>query len=346
MIYAHSDILIRRSEYFSTMLTSSFSENLTLPPGERQTHTIIVEEAEFNTIYWLLKYCYANYLVFKQEDDPRAAVEGVEAGWCAKTLNSRENEWDWMTFYKPGHDDVGHDSRSAASGDSVALAAGHRSTTRKSEDQDRAPVTQPNPPSGISSARPPSSKATLSASTAGGSARTGNTNARRSTTNALGVDSTAAGPSTAHARSKPAPVPVSSAGFNAKAHYPASPRVARTNPDPHPHPTAPPLPASALAMYQVAHRYSMRSLAVLALEHIMSTLNPDSCFAVLLASYVWDELHSLVEVWESHETIGIACFLTVPDRTMSSTNGTRFQYQRSLNAAAGKLLPESEWCFV
>ena len=65
--------------------------------------------------------------------------------------------------------------------------------------------------------------------------------------------------------------------------------------DPHPHPTPAPLPASALSVYQVAHRYGMPGLAALALEHIMSTITPQSSFALLLASSIWDELHLLVE---------------------------------------------------
>lgn len=52
VIYAHSDILIRRSEYFQTMLTSSFSENVSVPSGDRKIYEIIVEEADFVTIYW------------------------------------------------------------------------------------------------------------------------------------------------------------------------------------------------------------------------------------------------------------------------------------------------------
>jgi len=39
----------------------------------------------------------------------------------------------------------------------------------------------------------------------------------------------------------------------------------------------------------------MPGLASLALEHMMATITPQSCFALLLASVVWDELHSLVE---------------------------------------------------
>ena len=62
------------------------------------------------------------------------------------------------------------------------------------------------------------------------------------------------------------------------------------------HPTPPPAPASALSMYQVAHRYGMPGLGALALEHIVATITPQSSFAVLLASATWDELHALVEV--------------------------------------------------
>jgi len=40
----------------------------------------------------------------------------------------------------------------------------------------------------------------------------------------------------------------------------------------------------------------MPNLAALALEHIMSTITPQSSFALLLATSSWDELHSLVEV--------------------------------------------------
>jgi len=39
----------------------------------------------------------------------------------------------------------------------------------------------------------------------------------------------------------------------------------------------------------------MANLAALALEHIMTTITPSSCFPLLLASYTWDELHELVE---------------------------------------------------
>jgi hypothetical protein len=86
-------------------------------------------------------------------------------------------------------------------------------------------------------------------------------------------------------------------------HYANSPQrprprasAAPSSGDPHAHPTSTPPPASALSVYQIAHRYELPGLATLALEHMMTTITPQSCFALLLASVVWDELHSLVEV--------------------------------------------------
>jgi hypothetical protein len=62
------------------MLPSAFPE--TVPCGERKIHTVVVEEADFVTIYWLLKWVYVNWLLFKEDDDPISAVEGV--GWGVK----------------------------------------------------------------------------------------------------------------------------------------------------------------------------------------------------------------------------------------------------------------------
>ncbi|EAU84666.2 hypothetical protein CC1G_00185 [Coprinopsis cinerea okayama7 len=290
VIYAHSDILVRRSEYFATMLSSSFSETSSTVPGERKIHTIVVEEADFETIYWLLKFCYANWLLFKQNDDPRAAVEGVGAGWSAKWLTSPENEWEWKTFYKSAAEDNVFDARSATSGDSIPASGISRSTSKKSDiPEDVPPQTSGQSvstrPAGTSSKAPPTV------------ARPATSGARRSTTNTstLGPGASMSG------TSRPKTVPIATSGFATSRAYPVSPRAARPLPppvpDPHPHPTPPPPPASALAMYQVAHRYAMNGLATLALEHIMSTITPQSCFPLLLASYTWDELYGLVE-WD------------------------------------------------
>lgn len=49
---------------------------------------------------------------------------------------------------------------------------------------------------------------------------------------------------------------------------------ASSPPDPHAHPTTPPPPASALSIFHLASRYQIRALEELAMEHIMSSLEP------------------------------------------------------------------------
>lgn len=301
IIYAHSDILTRRSEYFATMLSSSFSENSAgASNGERKLYTIVVEEADFETIYWLLKYCYANWLLFKQDDDPRNAVEGVGAGWSAKWLTGQQGEWDWTTFHRGGASEDGTaDNRSATSGESAPISAAvSRSTSRKSETYQQpaaasSATSRSNTLKSTSIAGGTTSKASASSSRASGSTiprATGNSN-----TGPISNASSSGVPT-----SKTINVPTANA-FPTLPQYSLSPRSARNpasvcSPDPHPHPTPAPAPASALSIYQVAHRYVMPNLAVLALEHIMSAITPQSSFALLLATAAWDDLHSLVEV--------------------------------------------------
>ncbi|KAJ8086883.1 hypothetical protein PM082_005708 [Marasmius tenuissimus] len=312
IIYAHSDILTRRSDYFATMLSSSFAENQGHIPGERKVHTIVVEEADFETIYWLLKYCYANWLLLKEVDDPRVAVDGVGAGWSANWLHARGGEWDWKTFNKVGMtEDL--ESRSATSGEEGVPSppAGAPQVS-----QPGLPLSDSNTMRAGSSTRTPStpSRATAKANTIASSTRqstsssseTASPGSSRRTPTTMPINIPATRPKQAPSsvviprQSSYASVPPPAT------HYPpVSPRASRirgssgltigSTPDPHVHPTPPPSPASALSMYQIAHRYTMPRLANLALEHMMSTITPQTSFALLLATSTWDDLHGMVE---------------------------------------------------
>ncbi|KAF4601950.1 hypothetical protein EYR40_005151 [Pleurotus pulmonarius] len=294
-IYAHSDILIRRSEHFTTMLGSSFLEAQTTTPGERKVYTVVVEEADFESIYWLLKYCYANWVLFKERDDPRAAVEGIAAGWNSKWVNLRGDEWDWKTFSKTidSEDSITGDTRSIASGGSRRSNDEVNPSLAKSLQTSTSGGGNSASTRNISTSKPstntnPSNRQSTSTSTST-PRRTGPTT---STPTGLGISSS-------NMRPKTVPIPISSptSNYPAGAHYPISPRSQRnhSSPDPHPHPTLPPAPASALSMYQLAHRYSMPALVSLSLEHMMSTITPQSSFALLLATSIWEDLHTLVE---------------------------------------------------
>lgn len=287
------------------MLSSSFSENPGLVPGERKLYTVVVEEADFETIYWLLKFCYANWLLFKEHDDPRAAVDGVGVGWSAKWLNSRGGEWDWKTFRKGGVDESIGDTRSATSGESHLSTSDTRTSIGKGKgfEPGTTPTASvvPNSPS-TSRSSPKTGPASATTSTRQPTSSTSRRPPQASSTGSapLNMGSTPSVP-----RTKIVPISVTKTNYTPSTHsgYPISPRAGRPHPsnlgsapDPHPHPTSAPRPASALSMYQVAHRYSMPGLATLALEHMMSTITPQSSFALLLATSVWEELYMLVEV--------------------------------------------------
>ncbi|KAI0638351.1 hypothetical protein C8Q77DRAFT_1049048 [Trametes polyzona] len=305
IIYAHSDILIRRSEYFATMLGSSFAENAsTLLPGERKVYTIVVEEADFTTIYWLLKWVYANWLLFRKDDDPRQAVDGIGAGWSARDFCSpgTADEWEWKVFHKGGigasASDGVSDARSATSGGSgrstgevvrekpkpvpqvnLSMRSGSGSGTSKTQPS-ASPSRHPSHPARRPSHGPSGNTSGLAASLANAP---GSPSASRSTKAAVPVP-VPVSPSASH-------FPHSGSAHKQRARAPQASTVA----DPHPHPTPAPPPASALSMYQLAHRYGMPGLGALALEHIVATITPRSSFAVLLASAPWEELHALVE---------------------------------------------------
>lgn len=307
VIYAHSDIISRRSEYFATMLASSFSENSHgLVSGERKLYTIIVEEADFETIYWLLKWIYGNWLLFKEHDDPKDAVDGIGEGWSARWLNARGGEWDWKTFCKSSVSDTGtkDDCLSVTSTGSRRSSNTGNPPTGKTKPPFRTSTTQTS-----SSVRSPSSPRSSSktTSTSHGATRQPNASGPRRTVT-TGTPSSSTMPMSSHpTKSVPVPITLSTSNFPTSSHYPVSPNTQRHHQplhpppmahtiDPHPHPTPPPHPASALSMYQVAHRYAMPGLASLALEHMMSTITPQSSFPLLLATSLWVELRSLVEV--------------------------------------------------
>ncbi|KAG8743608.1 hypothetical protein FRC10_011671 [Ceratobasidium sp. 414] len=307
IIYAHSDILKTRAggEYFSTMFSSGFAESAVGAPGERKMHTIIVEEADFNTIYWMLK------LLFQEDDDPRVVFNSMGQGQSAKWLSSshtsgsgqgsvatrQAGEWDWQTLYR-----VDTPSEAGSLGQSLRSLVLDDANTEGKPPQAQTSTQgsgEPEITAQEQSARPPATPAprttVRSPSTAGSSVRRG------------GAKGTSAGPGSsarggAAGGSSAGPFRAGSTGFAPVS--PHTPRyahshphphtLARPQPDPHHHPTSPPPPASALAVYQTAHRYALPGLAQLALEHLLGTITPQRAFALLLATRVWDELHALV----------------------------------------------------
>jgi BTB/POZ domain len=295
VIYAHSDILTRRSEYFATLLSSAFRESAGVLDRERgrTMHTIVVEEADFVSLFWLLKYLYCDWLLFREDDDPRAAVDGIGAGWSARWL-SQGSEWEWKTFSGTTgqFEDPADEDSAAKSVTSDSVSAG--SIISDGSRNGKA--------IGLTPPIPPTSNRTPSRTSASSSLRptTGHTAATRRpgklplvTTNIPTATATVRSPSSS--RSSP-PQPQQHSHF-----YPLSPsqgrvQTGRPPPDPHEHPTPTPTAASALSVYQLAHRYRIPGLQQLALEHMMSSLSARGAFPLLLATCFWAELNGMVQV--------------------------------------------------
>lgn len=56
VLFAHSEILKASCDYFNDLLTGEFEEAERARRGDSRYTTIIVDDAGFETVYWLLKY--------------------------------------------------------------------------------------------------------------------------------------------------------------------------------------------------------------------------------------------------------------------------------------------------
>jgi hypothetical protein len=283
VIWAHRDILIRRSEYFATMLDSSFVE-ASASTNDRQVSTIFVEEADFSTIYWLLKWVYGNWLLLDPRQDPKIAMESIPDNWQGRWPVGRQ-EWTWKLSvdgeFLEEDDSVLRDEETSSVGSTASRASEHR--IRAAPDRKgKLPYTPP----GVMF-----------------TGRTATTSRIQSPSQPLhSVRETKVDTSTKAREAS------SSSSHSASTSYPVSPHQARpprfNTKDPHQHPVSAPEPALPLSIYRISHRYQLPALQELALEHMISGLTAETSFPLLLASYLWEELRVLIEV-------SLACLLVI-----------------------------------
>lgn len=67
--------------------------------------------------------------------------------------------------------------------------------------------------------------------------------------------------------------------------------------DPHLHPCEKPPPASALAIYRLAHRYHQEGLVHLAKIQLIGSLTPQTAFPTLLATNLYSDLYDHVKAY-------------------------------------------------
>lgn len=106
-IYAHSDILKRRSDYFKDIIDFN-NDSRGSDPGSAdagQIQTIYCEDADFQTLWWMLRWIYTTDLVLDLDTDVRQVIKrnaSVSESLAKRVLGmngstASQDGWTWHT---------------------------------------------------------------------------------------------------------------------------------------------------------------------------------------------------------------------------------------------------------
>ena len=307
VLYAHSEVLKARGEYFAALLMGGFSESENRRRGETRHTTILVDDADFKTVYWVLRFIYTHQLSFADDDDVRLLIDRchLNAGEITKMLAGApgyldETEWDYRHLSMDGEVPEG----SVSDGDNDAkttksVSSAGTSISRRASDATSSPPTANTNIQEVAAhrTRTVSSVAatvgklsTISTLSSGSNAQpqpSGSTSSPATPTRfsaAVASPSRRTTPATARGATRSTASKSSSTlGLHKSPednpHYRL--RQLCSAPDPHHHPTTTPAPASALSVFKLSHRYRIELLENLAKEHILSRMTADNCIPML-----------------------------------------------------------------
>lgn len=307
VLWAHSSILSARSEFFRVMLQSNFVEGQELIFDGRRVKALRMQDADFTTVYWLLRYLYLEEVSFVPHEDVRSAA--LDDDWMSTSSTSAGSDpyafWEWTPLEQANAGASGDRSESAVQTTSsggtmssdVAGVTYHSAHLRSSVSSRQAQHHHASEPANRSQASPTNIGAQGGRRAQSSASQEllspyGSLNRRQHQQQRPHLQSGSgewdARPS--GARGAPDVPPESDTSNAPLLHYALSR-------EPHAHPCNKPSPASALALYRLAHRYHQEGLLDLAKAHLVGTLTPQSAFAVLLATSVYEELHAHVKAY-------------------------------------------------
>nr|KIR84928.1 hypothetical protein I308_04677 [Cryptococcus tetragattii IND107] len=257
ILYAHSEILEEKSEYFKDLLTSGFAET-------ERYNTIIVDDASFSTLYWILQLdkAYVDRIL-----RPQTSTQNGSA------------EWNYLRLPLVGDWDAEVDSTSPEN-EPINLKDAPSSKISAPLQAEVANISETYGEKGTPQQQKKMKKDAMSTSPSKIPTMTVPQNYAFATPNSSKPHFIA---SHLSALSRPN----SSFGIGTSA------RIGSGN-DPHPHPTPNPPPASALDVYMLAHRYRLEELREMAMEQILRNLSYETCMSAAFVSYPYEELHSKV----------------------------------------------------
>lgn len=255
VLWAHAAVLRARSEFFATMLESSFSENLqydapTSGRGQswrRPYRLLRIPDADYVTLYWFLRYLYTGEVQFRTDEDIEAVT--LDDHWIlGQEAASSRPEWKWKPV--------------------------------EALDEDESFASSPEDTSFSRHSQPPALLKSAAVNPVLSDLHSGRHVEVTTHTDTDGTVHPRAGTQTNRGRQRSA---------SAASSTPCAS-------DPHPHPPMLPVPpASALALYRLAHRYDLLPLCDLATAHIISQLTPQNAVNYLLCTALFEQLQYAIQ---------------------------------------------------
>ncbi|GHJ84806.1 hypothetical protein NliqN6_1208 [Naganishia liquefaciens] len=283
VLYAHSSIIKQRCEYLSDWIHFSSTESPAAGSArqaaaslmERCTHKVTCLDVDFATMYWFLHFLYTGELDFKDEEDVLEydSLDSDVAQELILGINLGD-PWSW---------------RSVAVDQEGTMKVVRTPTLPRMSD--RSPEDSTRSHASAKSAQSVTSAAAVSPTP---QVKTGAFNTE-SPEGKVMESSTRTRPSSASSSAT-----LQTAMLSRTRSSPTTPQTTssvRSRPvlDPHAHPAEQLPPASAFAIYALAHRYQLNELSRLAQNHLLTHLKPETSPSLLLASYRFQDLHLTIE---------------------------------------------------
>lgn len=282
-LWAHSSILCARSEFFRDMLQSNFAEgreqSISLDDqsnevfvGGRKIKTLRIDNADFTTMYWLLRYLYLEEVEFATTEDVRCAA--LDDDWITLGLPFAPEEghkalWQWTALTQLET----IDDTSYSSGSSANMAV-KQTPSSMSTFPDGSLNREATRLQGEHNSHPSLSRSDQPLS--------------QSHQQVDKTCTTTSNPGKGHSSEDPNDPSTATDGH---ATYQS------LHEDPEDHPCAKASLAIALALYKLAHRFNQQELLQLTKAHLINTLNPHSAFQTLLASFLYTDLYDHVKAY-------------------------------------------------
>ncbi|KDN46488.1 hypothetical protein K437DRAFT_294317 [Tilletiaria anomala UBC 951] len=322
IIWAHSAVLQSRSSYFATMLDSGFSEgqglsaNTNTPDAhhQRRFSTLYIPDADFATAYWLLRFLYVGEIDFSHDEDVKEEI--MDGVWAIRNGMSSVGGTAGSSFLRrwikvndlqqPDVISLEPHAHPDPAGPHATVHVPQPSASRTHRGLS-ARTSASSVSSSISAAgghdlpqQPPPLSPSHAGHEAGGPMYASSRGARFPSNSGARSASGSVRRSVSSDRTHP---PMMSSSTLQQQHHQQQPAaeynvwasLAEPTADEHVHPCSKAPPASALAMYKLAHRYGQASLERLAKRHLITGLTPRNAFAMLLATSLYPDVHAGVK---------------------------------------------------